>query len=105
MLKWSSDLGHFSFNLEWRLWELRIFTKQTQTQVPQIDHPKSEAASDTFCFYFVYELLNCCEIPIHLQASKMSLKDCTFCIIQKMEIMQMENTSLLQFSPKMSYKY
>lgn len=105
MLKWSSDLGHFNFNSEWGLWELRIFTKQTRTQVSQIDHPKSEVASDTLCFYFVYELLNCYELPIHLQASKLSLKDCTFCIIQKNEIMQMKTTSLLQFYPKMSYKY
>lgn len=104
MLKWSSDLGHFDFTSKWRLWELRIFTKQTQNQVSHTDHPKSEAA-DTFCFYFLYELLNCYELPIHLQTSKLSLKNCTFCIIQKIEITQMENTSALQFSPKMSYKY
>lgn len=78
ILKWFSDLGHFNFKSEWRLWELNIFTKQTQ--MLQIGHPNSEAASDPFCSYFLYELLNCYELPIHLQASILSLKDC---IIQK----------------------
>lgn len=99
MLKWS-DLGHFNFNSKWMLWGLRIFTKQTWTQRSQIGHPKSKVTSDTFCFHFVYELPNRYELPIHLQASKPNLKDCMFCIIQKIEVMQMENTSLLQFSPK-----
>lgn len=57
MLKWSSDLGHFNFNWEWRLWEFRFFTKKTHTQVTKTDHPKSEATSDGLCFYFVYKLL------------------------------------------------
>lgn len=70
----------------------------------QIDHSKTDAASDLFCSYFLYELLNCHELPIHLQASKLNLKDCTFCMIQKIEIMQMENASLLQFSHKMPCK-
>lgn len=69
--------------------------------------PKVRKLLLTLCFFCVcvYELLNCYELPIRLQASKLSLKSCTFCIIQKIKIMQMENTSLLQFSPKMSYKY
>lgn len=57
-----------------------------------------------FVLIFLYELLNCHELPIHLQASKLNQKDCTFCMIQKIEIMQMENASLLQFSHKMPCK-
>lgn len=52
--------------------------------------------------FFLNELIKCYELSIALQASKLSLKSCTFCIIHKIKIMQMENTSLLQFSPKMS---